>query len=187
MADADETTQKILDAARASVLAFGVRRTTLADIARRAGVSRMTVYRRYPDAEALLRDLMTRELGGLVAAQETEPTEGSFARSIARAAIAVREHELLRKVMDAEPELLIPYITDRMGATQQIAVAIGRREIEAGQAAGTVRAGDPVVLAQVVMLIVQSFVFSAGINDEEVPAETLLAELEPLLERALAP
>jgi AcrR family transcriptional regulator len=42
----DATTEAILDATRASVLDFGIRRTTLTDVARRAGVSRMTVYRR---------------------------------------------------------------------------------------------------------------------------------------------
>ena len=36
----------LLDAARACVLAVGVRRTTFSDVARRAGVSRMTLYRR---------------------------------------------------------------------------------------------------------------------------------------------
>ena len=40
---------RVLDAARACVLAVGVRRTTVTDVARRAGVSRMTLYRRFPD------------------------------------------------------------------------------------------------------------------------------------------
>src|SRR5919199_6007450 len=56
----------LLDAARECVLAVGVRRTTLSDVARTAGVSRMTLYRRFPDLEALLSALMTREFGRLV-------------------------------------------------------------------------------------------------------------------------
>ena len=56
----DPTTDAILDAARVSVRQSGIRRTTLSDIARLAGVSRMTVYRRYPDLPAVIRDLMTR-------------------------------------------------------------------------------------------------------------------------------
>src|SRR5690349_23687196 len=55
---ADDT---VLDAARDCVLAVGVRRTTLTDVARRAGVSRMTLYRRWPDVRTLVGDLMTRE------------------------------------------------------------------------------------------------------------------------------
>nr|MDT0664439.1 helix-turn-helix domain-containing protein [Micromonospora sp. DSM 115978] len=43
----------MLDAAEASLLAVGVRRTTLTDVARRAGVSRMTLYRRWPDLRTL--------------------------------------------------------------------------------------------------------------------------------------
>src|SRR5881392_4266992 len=50
-----------LDAARDAILAVGGSRTTLTDIARRAGVSRMTLYRRWPDTQTLLADLMTRE------------------------------------------------------------------------------------------------------------------------------
>src|SRR5256885_12482488 len=58
----------LLDAARDCVLAVGLRRTTLTDVARRAGVSRMTIYRRWPDMTALVGDLMTREWGGLTQA-----------------------------------------------------------------------------------------------------------------------
>ena len=47
----------VLDAARESILAVGFRRTTLTDVARRAGVSRMTIYRRFADMKALLADL----------------------------------------------------------------------------------------------------------------------------------
>src|SRR5207248_8598780 len=56
----------LLDAARTCVLAVGVRRTTLAEIARTARVSRMTVYRRFPDVRSVLAALMTREFGGLL-------------------------------------------------------------------------------------------------------------------------
>ena len=55
-----------LDAAREAILAVGWSRTTLTDIARRAGVSRMTLYRRWPDTQTLLADLMTREWGVVV-------------------------------------------------------------------------------------------------------------------------
>ncbi len=46
---------RILDAAAACVLAFGIDRVTLAEIARRAGVSRPTVYRRWPDTRSISR------------------------------------------------------------------------------------------------------------------------------------
>ena len=57
----DPVLDPVLDAAREVVLAVGVRRTTLTEVARRAGLSRMTIYRRWPDVRALVADLMTRE------------------------------------------------------------------------------------------------------------------------------
>src|SRR5689334_14187512 len=63
----------LLDAARASILAVGWKRSTLTDVARRAGVSRMTIYRRWPDMQTLLADLMTREWSAVVTAQQEVP------------------------------------------------------------------------------------------------------------------
>ena len=70
---------RLLDAARECVLAVGVRRTTVTDVARRAGVSRMTLYRRFPDLEAVLAALMTREFGRLVA-EAADRSAGTTAR-----------------------------------------------------------------------------------------------------------
>ena len=61
--------ENLLTATRECVLAVGWRRTTMTDVARRAGVSRMTVYRRWPDMAALTSDVLAREfpLAGLAA------------------------------------------------------------------------------------------------------------------------
>src|SRR3954470_2011911 len=58
-----------LDAARDCILDVGWRRRTLTQLARRAGVSRMTIYRTWADMPQLLGDLMTREWAGVVTAQ----------------------------------------------------------------------------------------------------------------------
>jgi AcrR family transcriptional regulator len=186
----DDTTSAILDATRASVLDFGVRRTTLSDVARRAGVSRMTVYRRYPDAQAILRELMTREFGELLERIDAE-ADGPTGRARLVSALvagvgALRDHPLFQKVLAAEPDLLLPYVFERMGGTQHAGLALIEREIDAGQADGSVRAGDPKAMAHAVLLVEQSFVLSAGIA-ERVSFRRLLAELERLLEAALAP
>src|SRR6187399_1969800 len=70
-----------LDAARDCILDVGWRRTTLTEVARRAGVSRMTIYRTWADMPTLLGDLMTREWTGIVAG--TTGTEGLVERMVA--------------------------------------------------------------------------------------------------------
>src|SRR5690242_15867496 len=84
----------LLDAARESILAVGWKRSTLTDVARRAGVSRMTIYRRWADMQTLLADLMTREWGGrLEASLPPEAVEGSvpaIAETVATTVAALR-------------------------------------------------------------------------------------------------
>jgi AcrR family transcriptional regulator len=51
----------VLDAATACYLRFGVDKTTAVDIARAAGISRATLYRRYGSHEAIFLAVLTRE------------------------------------------------------------------------------------------------------------------------------
>jgi AcrR family transcriptional regulator len=186
----DATTEAILDATRASVLDFGIRRTTLTDVARRAGVSRMTVYRRYPDVDAVLRDLMTREFGAAMAEIATD-LAGTTGRAritdhVLASVAAFRGHPLMTKIVEAEPELLLPYVVGRMGETQRAAIGLLMAEVAEGQADGSIRAGDPRVIAQALLLVTQSFVLSGSIA-EDVPAGALDGELARLVDAVLAP
>src|SRR6476646_10337286 len=111
-----------LDAAREAILAVGWSRTTLTDIARRAGVSRMTLYRRWPDTQTLLADLMTREWGEVVqgAAPDDADTLDRIARGIVATVQALRDNALLRRIVDVDPEVLLPYLLDRRGRSQEM-------------------------------------------------------------------
>lgn len=186
----DATTDAILDATRASILDFGIRRTTLTDVARRAGVSRMTVYRRYPDVDAVLRDLMTREFraGMEEVAHDLAGADGRarVKNHILASVAAFRASPLMAKVIEAEPELLLPYILGRMGETQRAAVGLMSVEIADGQIDGSIRGGDVRVLAQSLLLIAQSFVLSSGIA-EDVPEEALREELGRVVDCVLTP
>src|SRR3954468_14686425 len=105
----------VLEATRACVLAVGVRRTTLTDVARRAGVSRMTLYRLVPDVTTLILEVMTREFAQLMTAAEQQARRRRTGRPRAVTAIVevVRqfpESPLFRRVLDVDPELLLPYL-----------------------------------------------------------------------------
>jgi AcrR family transcriptional regulator len=175
---------------RAAVLEVGLRRTTLSEVARRAGVSRMSIYRRYPDVTTLVREVMTSEFGGLLAGTDARAAGGDARSRMVQGITAfvreLRESPLFLKVVQDEPELLAPYVLERMGGTQRIGLAMVERGITEGQADGSVRAGDARAISQAVLLVAQSFVLSAGIADDVGPAR-VLAELEVVLERALAP
>src|SRR5580765_7684492 len=153
----------VLDAARACVLAVGVRRTTFSDVARRAGVSRMTLYRRFPDLETVLSALMTREFGRLVseASATGHAAETCSERAVSMVTIAARRlhaDPLFDRLLDVDPELLLPYVTLRLGGMQRMAVAGLAAELADND--GSVRAGDPEVLARGVELMARGFVLA---------------------------
>src|SRR5690625_4187378 len=176
----------ILDATRTCVEAFGVRRTTLTDVARRAGVSRPTVYRRWPDVTTLVADLLTRELRGLLideeaAAEEDLAGESTRARLVRHAAGVARGllgHPLYTRIVDTEPELMATYTFHRLGTSHRAALDIVETVVAEGQEDGSIRTGAPEALARVVLVTVQGTVTSRRLYTGVFDEEELIGELE---------
>jgi AcrR family transcriptional regulator len=179
---------RLLDAARECVLAVGVRRTTVTDVARRAGVSRMTLYRRFPDLEAILATLMTREFGRLVD-QAVEQAEGATARervvaTVVHGSRALAHDPLFMRLLDVDPELLLPYVTRRLGGMQRLAVAAGAAALAVDD--GSVRTDvSPEVLSAAIELIARGFVLAA--HGELEPGLDPWAELARAIDGYLRP
>ncbi len=181
-----------LDVARACLLDVGWRRTTLTEVARRAGVSRMTIYRAWADMPQLLGDLMTREWTGVVeaAVAQSDPTQSRVDRLVATITAtvrALRANELFVRVVELDPELILPYLLARRGRSQDLILGLVEAEIVAGQADGEVRAGAPTAIARGLLLAVHGFVLSAHtMLGDGVDEDALEAELTLLLGKGLA-
>lgn len=182
---------RLLDAARETILAVGWRRTTLTEIARRAGLSRMTIYRSYPDTAGILADLMTREWTEIIdraaeaAAEEGDPLE-RVARTLVRAVEGMRGNELFRRIVTIDPEMLLPYLLDRRGRAQDTVLQVLVGAIDEAQQAGAARDGDPELLGRSVMLAAQGFLVTAQImTDAGHTEEQLDQELRDLVRRYL--
>jgi AcrR family transcriptional regulator len=104
----DRTGQRILDAALAEAAAVGLQRITVEDVVRRAGVARMTAYRRYPRRDDLVQALVRREtqrfLGAVADAIDNadDPKEGVAEAFIAAVSFA-RAHPILRRAAQNDP------------------------------------------------------------------------------------
>jgi AcrR family transcriptional regulator len=175
---ADGTKDRILSAAASCVRDFGIERVTLAEIARRARVSRPTIYRRWPDTQAILAALLTQRVAGVL---REIPSAGVDRAAIVDRVVAVatrlRDDDLLMAVLHSAPEFAMVYIVERLGTSQQLLIDALAADLKSAQAGGSVRPGDPCQLATMVLLIAQSTIQSAQIVEPILPADVLAAEL----------
>jgi AcrR family transcriptional regulator len=189
---------RFLDAAREVILTVGWKRATLTDVARRADVSRMTVYRAYPDMQSILADLMTREwvaqIDGVVnqvvneVEQDGDSVLDVIARRLAAAVSVLRENELFRRIIDVDPEQLLPYLIDRRGRSQDVIIGALADRLAQAQAVGEVRAGNPLLLARSLVLAAHGFAISAHtMQDDDLTQADFDTELTTLVRRYLAP
>jgi AcrR family transcriptional regulator len=186
-AEPSDTRTALLDAALAEVLAHGIRRTTASDIARRADVSRQTLYRYWPDVQALLAALVTRELFAVVPRGGTADSLDEFAAGLVATADRIRMLPLVDRLRETDSELFARYILERLGTSQRgIHHEIAAR-IRAGQAAGFVRAGEAERLAAMILLITQSAIQSAPLVEEWLPPQEWRRELHAAIAGYLAP
>ena len=171
-----DTGERILAAAASCVVDFGVDRVTLAEIARRAGVSRPTVYRRGPDTRSIVADLLTRRVTD---ATREAPLPGedreSLVRHIVTVADQLRRDRLVMSVLHSE--LAPTYITEGLATSRRRLINTLAARLRAAQHHGSVRAGDPVQLATMVLLIAQSTIQCERIVRPILDADALNAEL----------
>ncbi len=182
--------ERILDAAYQMLLAVGMRRMTMADIGRRAGVSRATLYRRWPNVRAVVAALMTRE-SIAVAAACFDVVGGSARDRLVEGMVAAvrrtREHPLLRKIVEVDPEFLLPYLLERRGSSTDAQLAAIEHVVRAGHLDGSVRPGNPIWQARALLLAAMAFVLSGPIMAAPAERDALDAELRQMLDRYVAP
>ena len=164
----------ILRAAYDVLMDVGPRQATLTEVARRAGVSRMTLYRRYDHLRTLVNEVLTAELRTVLAAAANTPSAGSDRERIAVMAAAatrgIADHPLMLRIVDLDPEALLPLIVTRRGSTQRAAEDTFAALVAAADD-GSVQVANPQLAARTIVTACSAFVYaeaqalSAGEDD----------------------
>ena len=180
----------ILDAAARLMSTIGIRRTTMADVARTAGVSRATLYRRFPNVETLAAQVTTREFTRIAA--QTPATAGLDTRAAMIVALVhlvreARRHPLLQRIIELDPEFLMPYLLHRTGRTARSQRDTIEQLLSVGQAGGQIRDGDIGRMATTVLQMAWSFALTGPVFTDPDDVDALDDELSDLLERYLRP
>jgi len=108
----DAAIEAILDAALVEFDRHGIRRVALDDVARRAGVSRTTIYRRFANREDLVAAVMDRENARLfvgIAAElkNARPQSNYYVEAFTSAILRSRNHRVLHHMIADEPALTL--------------------------------------------------------------------------------
>jgi AcrR family transcriptional regulator len=161
--DHDETSARILDAAFEVFCWLGTRRSTMEDVARRAGVSRITVYRRFETKRALVDQLIRREVSRYFDQfrRDVEHADTAADRVVlgfVSSLQAFRRNPLIGGLMTADPNALAPSTIGDGGRTLATVRAFVagqlRREQDAGHVAGTVNVD---IVAELMVRVCSSF------------------------------
>jgi AcrR family transcriptional regulator len=127
---ADPATRAILDAAIVEFEQHGFRRVALDDVARRAGVSRTTIYRRFAGRDELVAAVIDRENAVLFAdiADELKkrgPQSNYYVEAFTLSIMRFRQHRVLTRMIADEPGLMLELAHQHWGsAVERMAGAL---------------------------------------------------------------
>jgi AcrR family transcriptional regulator len=184
----DATSERILDATVALSAASGVRNLTMDDVARRARVGRMTVYRRFGDKARLIEAMTVRETRRCLeeldaAAPPDAPIEEQVTEGFVTAVRLAREHPLLTRLARFEPRSVLEGLNIEGGAIFAAAREFVTDRLRAAQKAGVL---GPVAVDEAAELIVR-LVFSFVLIQETVLPLDDEAKLREIARRLVAP
>lgn len=119
--------EKLLESALSAFLDFGIKRTSMGEIARRAGISPATLYRRFESKNDLVEAVSVREAQRFVEyidkrVQTVDPGEDRLVEIFVAFITAIAGNELLRRLLRTEPDLILPRLTTEAGPV----LAVGR-------------------------------------------------------------
>lgn len=190
----DASRGAILDGAMAAFLDVGVRRTSMGDVARRAGISPATLYRKFAGKTGLIEAVWLREARRFLAdmddtLEEVRRAGGDAEDQVVTLALAVvdaiRRNRLLARLMQTEPELILPLMTTQAGPV----LALGRDYVTGVlsrlQGEGLLADFDPEPVAEVLARLSLSLALTPEtvlpLDDEEQARQLFRAHIVPAL------
>lgn len=193
--DPDPAVDAVADAALRQFELFGVTRSTMDQISRRAKIARVTLYRRFPGKDALVEAVMLRELRRFLADLDRvvaplDDPEERLVEGFVFTLDAIRGHRLLQRLLESEPEAILPHLT-----TQGAPFITAARDFLAARLAADFdddrTAAELVVVADVTVRLLLSYLLTPqapiDLDDPVQAREFAVRHLGPMLAGASGP
>jgi AcrR family transcriptional regulator len=186
--------ERVLEGGLMCIGRYGLARTTVDDVAAASGVSRATIYRHFPGGrEQIVADTVAWEMGRFFmrlgqAVADAPDLCVLIERGLVFARTALAEHAVFQRVVETEPDRLLPLLTVESFRILPVIGAFFVPYLERERHAGRLRAGADIGrTADYVARMVLSCIGAAGVYDLDDPAEVRLLVREQLLAGVLAP
>lgn len=167
----DELDEQILDAALGRILQVGIRRASLDDIARRTGINRVTIYRRFAGKDNVVDAVLSREieriLGEVTAIARAAPdVDTQIEETVLYILRLTRTHPLVVQLIEVSPEEALSFYTVRGEEMVSQGIAYISGILESAQESGAIRPYDPRPVAELVARLAHSLLLTprAGVD-----------------------
>jgi AcrR family transcriptional regulator len=160
----DEGVEEILDAALDVFSKIGIRRATVDEIAQRAGLGRVTIYRRVGGKSEIVTAVLIRESQKLfeavrAAAARTDNFPDRVVHSFATTIETVRTNAVWNRLLDIEPDTVLPRLT--LEGTPLLAGAVAATaEVLRGPDVAAVPEPDLLARAEILVRITHSILLT---------------------------
>ncbi|MEU4311613.1 TetR/AcrR family transcriptional regulator [Nocardia sp. NPDC024068] len=186
----DEVDERILDATLARILQVGIRRSSLDDIARRCGINRVTIYRRFSGKDNLIEAALSREIGRVLTEASTiAATASGVDAQIEETVLFVlrltRTHPLVTQLLSVAPEDALGFYTVRGQEMVSQGIEYIAGVLQAAQEQGLLARYDPRPVAELVARMAHSLMLTpiAGVDfdDERAARDFVRGTIVPLM------
>ena len=182
--------EHLLESALSAFLDFGIKRTSMGEVARRAGISPATLYRRYESKNDLVQAVGVREAQRFVAdidrrVQAVTDGEDQLAEIFVAFITSLARNELLQRLLRTEPDLILPRLTVQAGPILAVGRAYLADKLRALHRDDTEPDFDADLVAEIMARLAQSLALTPDglipLTDETAAREFARRTLVPML------
>ncbi|QLY33424.1 TetR/AcrR family transcriptional regulator [Nocardia huaxiensis] len=186
--------EQLLESALSAFLDFGIKRTSMGEIARRAGISPATLYRRFESKNDLVEAVGVREAQRFVAEiEERVQAVSGDGRAVDEQMVEIfvafitnlAGNQLLQRLLRTEPEIILPRLTTEAGPVLAVGRSYLADKLRVLQQDGTVPALDVELVAEIFARLGHSLVLTPDglipLHDEQAAREFARRTMLPMV------
>lgn len=161
--------EQLLESALSAFLDFGIKRTSMGEIARRAGISPATLYRRFESKNELVEAVGVREAQRFVAeidqrvqqvSRDGSTVEDQLVEIFVAFITLLANNKLVQRLLRTEPDVILPRLTTQAGPVLAVGRTYLAEKLRALQVSGTVPPFDADLVAEVLARLGHSLVLT---------------------------